>query len=138
MSKTDIIVRMHPNGRLYRILPDGREQPMAAPGPLVPMTEEEISAAAWRDPDARPMTEEEFRAVRRVPWIKTLRRALSLTQAEFSARFQIPLQIVRDWEQGRLEPDAPARAYLRVIAFDPDGVRRALEAKPGELASAKP
>ena len=33
---------------------------------------------------------------------------------------------LRDWDQGRTEPDQPARAYLRVIARDPEGVSRAL------------
>jgi putative transcriptional regulator len=131
MSKTDTIVTMHRDGSLHRVLPDGTEVPMPDPGPLAPMTEEEISEAARRDPDARPITDEEFRAARKVPRIKTLRRALALTQEEFAARYHIPLGTLRDWEQGRSEPDQPARAYLTVIAHDPEGVRRALEAKPG-------
>ena len=57
---------------------------------------------------------------------KIIRRALSLTQEEFSARYLIPLRTLQDWEQGKSEPDDPARAYLRVIATDPDGVSRAL------------
>jgi len=65
-----------------------------------------------------------------VPRVKTLRRALALTQEEFAARFHIPLGTLRDGEQGRAEPDQPARAYLKVIAHDPDGVRRALEHGP--------
>jgi putative transcriptional regulator len=112
-------------------MPDGTEVAVPDPGPLAPMTEEEISEAARRDPDAQPMTDEEFRRARKVPRIKTLRRALALTQEEFAARYHIPLETVRDWEQGRSEPDQPARAYLTVIARDPEGVRRALEAKPG-------
>jgi hypothetical protein len=74
MSKTDIIVRTHSDGTLHRVLPDGGERSMPAPGPLAPMTEQEVSAAAQRDPDARPMTEEEFQRTRRVPRTKTLRR----------------------------------------------------------------
>ena len=58
--------------------------------------------------------------------VKTLRRALALTQEEFAARFRIPLGTLRDWEQGRSEPDQPAKAYLTVIARDPQGVERAL------------
>jgi putative transcriptional regulator len=77
------------------------------------------------------MTEEEFQRARKVPRAKTLRRALGLTQEEFSARYRIPIGTLRDWEQGRSEPDQPARAYLNVIAHDPEAVRRALEAKPG-------
>ncbi len=52
--------------------------------------------------------------------------ALALTQEEFAARFKIPLGTLRDWEQGRSEPDQPAKAYLTVIAHDPRGVERAL------------
>jgi len=58
--------------------------------------------------------------------VKTLRRALALTQEEFAARFKIPLGTLRDWEQGRSEPDQPAKAYLTVIARDPQGVERTL------------
>ena len=95
------------------------------------MTEAEVEAAAAADPDARPMTGEELRTARRIPRIKTLRRALGLTQEEFANRYHIPLGTLRDWEQGRREPDQPARAYLKVIARDPEGVRRALKAGPG-------
>jgi putative transcriptional regulator len=65
--------------------------------------------------------------MRRVPRVKTLRRALGLTQEEFAARYRIPLGTLRDWEQGRIEPDQPARAYLRVIARNPEGVFRDLQ-----------
>lgn len=47
--------------------------------------------AAAADPDARPMPVGELRAARRVPRVKTLRRALGFTQEEFAARYQIPL-----------------------------------------------
>jgi putative transcriptional regulator len=94
------------------------------------MTEEEIHAAAMRDPDARPMTDAEWQAARKVPRVKTLRRALGMTQEEFATRFHIPLGTLRDWEQGRAEPDQPARAYLKVIASDHAAVQRALQAVP--------
>jgi putative transcriptional regulator len=81
--------------------------------------------------DGHTATAEELTKVRRVPRAKTLRRALGLTQEEFAGRYHIPIGTLRDWEQGRSEPDQPARAYLTVIARDPEGVRRALEAKPG-------
>ncbi len=121
---------MHPDGAVVEVLPDGTERPFPETA-MRPMTDEEIHAAAMRDPDARPMTDEEFRRSRKVPRAKTLRRALGLTQEEFAARYHIPIGTLRDWEQGRSEPDQPARAYLQVIARDPQGVRRALEAKPG-------
>jgi putative transcriptional regulator len=95
------------------------------------LTEEQIHAAAMADPDAWPMTEEEWSRARRVPRTVTLRRLLKLSQEEFAARFHIPAGTLRDWEQGRCEPDAAARAYLRVIAREPEMVRRALEPLPG-------
>ena len=90
------------------------------------MTAEERTAAAISDPDARPMTDDEWNAAPRVPRIKIIRRALGLSQEDFALRFQIPLGTVRDWEQGRKQPDAAARAYLRVIAREPDTVWKAL------------
>jgi putative transcriptional regulator len=91
------------------------------------MAPEEIEAAARIDPDAQPLTEADLARMKRVPRTKTLRRALGLTQEEFAARYHIPLGTLRDWEQGRTEPDQPARAYLTVIARDPEGVHRALQ-----------
>jgi putative transcriptional regulator len=126
MSKTVTTAKIRSDGTVVEILEDGRERPFPAT-PLRPMTEEEASAAAAADPDARPMSEEAWQTARRIPRIKTLRRALNLTQEEFAARYHVPLGTLRDWEQGRTEPDQPARAYLTVIARDPEGVRRALE-----------
>ena len=130
MSKTDTIARMRRDGAVVEVLPDNAERPIPDT-PMRPMTDEEVHAAALKDPDTRPMSDEEFRRARKVPRAKTLRRALGLTQEEFAGRYHIPIGTLRDWEQGRSEPDQPARAYLTVIARDPEGVRRALEAKPG-------
>jgi putative transcriptional regulator len=68
----------------------------------------------------------EMARTRPVPGVKTLRRALGLTQEEFAARYRIPVGTLRDWEQGRTEPDQPARAYIKVIASNPEWVSRAL------------
>ena len=77
------------------------------------------------DPEAlseSPMTTAEFASAIRRPRVFILRRALDLTQEEFSARFAIPLGTLRDWEQGRSAPDATSQAYLKVIAADPERV----------------
>jgi putative transcriptional regulator len=71
-------------------------------------------------------TETEMARTRSVSGVKTLRRALGLTQQEFAARYRIPVGTLRDWEQGRTEPDQPARAYIKVIASNPEWVSRAL------------
>lgn len=94
------------------------------------MTEAQRHAAAMADPDARPMTDEEWARSPRVPQVSVIRRALKLSQEEFSATFHIPIGTLRDWEQGRGEPDAAARAYLRVIAREPQAVRKALAERP--------
>src|SRR5262249_15532991 len=100
------------DGKLVRGYPDWPEG-ILEPRPMRPMPEEEIEAAAMSDPDNPPLTEKQLRRMKRVPRVRTLRRALGLSQEEFAARFQIPLGTLCDWEQGRTEPDQPARAYLK-------------------------
>ena len=68
--------------------------------------------------------------MKRTPQVKIIRRALRLSQEEFSGRFHIPLGTLRDWEQGRKEPDTAARAYLKVIGRNPQAVMEALQAVP--------
>ena len=94
------------------------------------MTDAQRHQAALSDPDARPLTEDDFRRMKRTPRAKIIRRALGLSQEDFAARFRIPIGTLRDWEQGRVEPDQAARAYLTVIARDPEAVRKALTPRP--------
>jgi len=129
MSKTNTTARIRSDGTVVEVLADGTEWPFPDTS-MRPMTEAEIEAAAGADPDARPMTAEELPNARRVPSIRTLRRALGLTQEEFAGRYHIPLGTLRDWEQGRTAPDQPARAYLKAIAGDPEAVRRVLAVTP--------
>jgi putative transcriptional regulator len=133
MSKENIIVaKRQSDGTIVQVLPDGSTKPLEDKTDwegLRALTDEEVSAAALTDPDALPLTAEQLRAAHRVPRTKTLRRALALTQEEFAARYHIPIGTLRDWEQGHCEPDQPARAYLTVIARDPEGVKRALAGK---------
>jgi len=94
------------------------------------MTDEEIHTAALADPDAQPLTPEREARMKRTPQVKVIRRALDLSQEEFAERFRIPLGTLRDWEQGRKDPDAAARAYLVVIGRNPDAVSEALHPAP--------
>jgi putative transcriptional regulator len=91
-----------------------------------PMTPEAIERAARADRDAQPLTPDDLRRMKRTPQAKIIRRALELTQEEFAVRYHIPLGTLRDWEQGRAEPDQPTQAYLTLIARDPDHVNRTL------------
>jgi putative transcriptional regulator len=135
MSKTTTTAKMRTDGTIVEVMSDGSERPFPDT-PMRAMTETEIAAAAAADPDARPMTPEEMRTARRVPRVKTLRRALGLTQQEFAASYHVPLGALGDWEQGRTEPDQPARAYLKVIARDPEGVRATLAESGGTPGAA--
>jgi putative transcriptional regulator len=125
MNKTTTSARMRRDGTLHKVAPDGSEQQVTAPA-MRAMTDEQIHAAALADPDAQPLTDADMAKLRLVPRTKTLRRALGLTQEEFAARYQIPLGTLRDWEQGKTQPDQPARAYLKAIAGNPEAVQQAL------------
>jgi putative transcriptional regulator len=88
-------------------------------------TDEHIARNVAGDPDAAPIwTSYETAAA----IVRTVRKRLGLSQMEFAARFHVPVGTLRDWEQNRRQPDAPALAYLRVIAREPEMVARALMA----------
>src|SRR5438445_11639136 len=95
----------------------------------IPMTPEAVERAAGADREAQPLTEPDLQRMKRTPQAKIIRRALELTQEEFAARYHIPLGTLRDWEQGRAEPDQPTQAYLTLIARDPDRVNQMLNSR---------
>jgi putative transcriptional regulator len=97
------------------------------------MTDAQRHQAALSDPDARPLTEDDMRRMKRTPRAKIIRRALGLSQEDFAARYHIPIGTLRDWEQGRVEPDQAARAYLTVIAREPEAAAKALSQAPRRL-----
>jgi len=90
------------------------------------MSPKQIEAAAKADRDNRPLSQSDLSRMKRTPQVKIIRRALGISQEDFAARYHIPIGTLRDWEQGRVEPDQAARAYLTVIARDPEAVRKAL------------
>ena len=59
--------------------------------------------------------------------VRALRKRLGLNQPDFAARYGLSVGTLRDWEQGRSQPDRPAQTLLRVIEREPEAVRRALE-----------
>ncbi len=90
------------------------------------MSDEEALAAALSDPDAQPLAAERLARMRRVSRVKALRQRLRMTQAGFAEAFHLPITTLRDWEQRRSTPDAPARALLLAIERDPEVMRRLL------------
>jgi putative transcriptional regulator len=125
MSDNIINAKMRNDGALVQVMPDGSERPMPIP-PSRPLTDEEIEAAALSDPDNPPLTDEQLTSAKPVPRVKTLRRALRMTQEEFAERFHLSLATLRDWEQGRSQPDQAASTYLEVIARNPHLIMQTL------------
>ena len=64
------------------------------------------------------------------PGVRDLRRRAQLTQIEFASRLGVPVETIRNWEQGKRAPRGPARALLAVIAHSPETVFAALSTEP--------
>jgi putative transcriptional regulator len=60
--------------------------------------------------------------------VRSIREGLSLTQAEFAARFAVPVDTLRKWERGVREPDAASRACLTLIQRNPKVIEETLAA----------
>ncbi len=95
-------LRLKADGRIVE-LRDGREAPLAPE-----LTNASVSAR------------------QEVPPVRDLRLRAKLTQAQFAARLGVPIETIRNWEQGKRAPRGPARALLAVIAHAPDTVFAAL------------
>ncbi len=99
-------LRLKADGRIVE-LRDGQEFPLVPDAPLALET--------------APSAPEET-----LPAVRTLRQRARLTQLEFAARLGVPVETIRNWEQGKRMPRGPARALLAVIAHSPDTVFTAL------------
>jgi putative transcriptional regulator len=100
-------VRLKADGRLVEILPDGSER-------AIPSDPQAIATAAHqaaRSVDARSLD---------ATYARNVRGQTGLTQAAFAARIGVPVETVRNWEQGKRSPRGPARALLKVIEQAPD------------------
>jgi putative transcriptional regulator len=60
-----------------------------------------------------------------IPDVKAIRRSLRMSQQRFAAAYRIPLANLKNWEQGRRHPDAPAAAYLLAIKRRPKEIMEA-------------
>jgi putative transcriptional regulator len=101
-------LRLKADGRIVE-LRGGQEFPLAPDMP-----------ASDLPPSAPPAD------VAAVPVVRDLRRRACLTQLEFANRLGVPVETIRNWEQGKRMPRGPARALLAVIAHAPDTVFSAL------------
>lgn len=69
--------------------------------------------------------------------IVALRRFLGLTQKQFAHALEISVHTLRNWEQGRRQPEGPAIALLKIAARHPKIVRAAAGIKPPPAVTAK-
>ena len=95
---------------------------------LAAMTAGDVERHAREDPDNPPATDEELERGVFARSVRLARKRLGLSQTEFAARFRINIARLKDWEQGRTNPDSVALAYLTVIEHEPEAVERALGA----------
>jgi putative transcriptional regulator len=102
-------VRLKADGRLVEILSDGSERPL----PPTIATQRQGIVAPSLVPEA-PGTRDSASYARRI------RANVKLTQAEFASRIGVPVETVRNWEQGKRAPRGPARALLKLIEQAPD------------------
>lgn len=116
-------LRLKADGRIVE-LRDGQEFPLAPamPGLAVAMPEP-VLATPIASPATPDVASGETPAL---PAVRDLRRRAQLTQMEFAARLGVPVETIRNWEQGKRAPRGPARALLAVIAHSPETVFAAL------------
>jgi putative transcriptional regulator len=115
-------LRLKADGRIVE-LRDGQEFPLA-PAALVavPATTSVAPATTSIAQETTSVAPE----MAMVPAVRDLRRRARLTQIEFAARLGVPVETIRNWEQGKRMPRGPARALLAVISHAPETVFAAL------------
>ena len=58
--------------------------------------------------------------------IKSIRRNLEKSQSEFALMIGVSIATLQNWEQGRRNPEGPAKALLRIAAIRPDALKDSL------------
>ena len=96
-------VRLKADGRIVEILPDGSERELTS---LATNGGGANGAGAASDPGA-------------AAYARGVRAQTKLTQAEFASKIGVPIETVRNWEQGKRSPRGPARALLKLIEKAP-------------------
>jgi putative transcriptional regulator len=58
--------------------------------------------------------------------VRRIRKRLGMTQPQFAKTFDLSLDTIRNWEQGRRFPTGPAKALLRILDRSPEAALEAL------------
>ncbi|MGD9924877.1 MAG: helix-turn-helix domain-containing protein [Pseudorhodoplanes sp.] len=101
--KPDLRLRLKADGRIVEVLPDGSERTVSDRSHFPQFVTPASPAPAGGD----------------AAYARAIRSAARMTQAEFAARIGVPVETVRNWEQGKRSPRGPARALLRMIEGAP-------------------
>ncbi len=59
-------------------------------------------------------------------FVRRVRKRLGFSQAEFADRIDVPLDTIRNWEQGKRSPTGAAKALLKVLNRAPEAALAAL------------
>jgi putative transcriptional regulator len=108
-------VRLKADGRLVEVLPDGSEREISPDPRAIVAAAHHAARSDSRVEDAR--------------YARNVRGRTGLTQSAFAARIGVPVETVRNWEQGKRSPRGPARALLKVIEEAPDAAFAVLGGK---------
>jgi putative transcriptional regulator len=114
--------RLKADQTVVEILPDGSEKvttPRTDWSRVDATTEKEIAAQAAAD---------DVEAIRdAAAYARRVRRKVGLSQVAFAKSIGVPVDTVRNWEQGKRAPQGPARALLRIIDRAPEAALAALD-----------
>ncbi len=109
-------VRLKADGRLVKVLPDGSEQ-------AISFADRHASSHVN---GAGPVANGRFVDA---AYARNVRGQTGLTQTAFAAQIGVPVETVRNWEQGKRSPRGPARALLKIIEGAPEAAFAVLGAK---------
>jgi putative transcriptional regulator len=59
-------------------------------------------------------------------YARRIRKRLGLTQVQLAAKLDVPLDTLRNWEQGKRFPTGPAKALLKILDRSPEAALSAL------------
>ena len=107
-------------GEKFRFSPEERAR-------LDALSDAEIESRAVADSDNPPLDKHQLERMAVAREVRRVREKTGLSQPQFAARFHIGLARLRDFEQGRSEPDFIVRVFLRMILEDPSKADRLIK-----------
>jgi putative transcriptional regulator len=114
--------RLKNDRTVVEVLRDGSERP------LVPEVDwARVDATTEAEIAAQIAETTPRRCAMPPPYARRVRRKVGLSQVAFAQRIGVPVDTVRNWEQGKRAPQGPAGALLRIIDRAPEAALAALD-----------